>query len=167
MPNALALSVVAALSVGGAALGLELGRSTIGEIDPAYFRDPEVSFHAGLAPNASRDWEQVQAQEYAQGEPAITQCIGCLAGPPPDYPVEYVPQHDPYVDTAVSRWPARDARGAEAPAEIVYVEVPAPERERIVRYASYPVTQEEAQAMAERDAPAADDDPAGESAATQ
>jgi hypothetical protein len=170
VPSTLTLSVVGGLSIAGAALGVTLGRSAIGEINPAYFHEPETRFHAALAPNLSQDWDQVQAREYDASATAA-QCIGCVNGPVPDYPVDYVPGRDPYVDsTAVTRWPARPPAAVvtvrEAP-KVVQVEAPAPDpaRERIVRYASYPVTQEEAQAMAERDSEA--EAPAPEIAATQ
>jgi hypothetical protein len=169
----LTLSAVGALSIAGAALGVGLGHSAIGEINPAYFREPETRFHAALAPNISQDWDQVQAREY-DAAATSTQCIGCVNGPVPDYPIDYVPGRDPYVDTtAVTRWTAGPRQAVPATREttqVVYVQAapaPDPARERIVRYASYPVTQEEAQAMAERDAQAEAPAPAPEIAATQ
>jgi hypothetical protein len=169
----LTLSVVGGLSIAGAALGVTLGRSAIGEINPAYFHEPETRFHAALAPNLSQDWDQVQAHEYDASATAA-QCIGCVDGPIPDYPVDYVPGRDPYVDTAsVTRWPARSRQTVPAvreTTEVVYVQAaaaPDPARERIVRYASYPVTEDEARAMAERDSEAEAPVPAPEIAATQ
>jgi hypothetical protein len=153
VPNTLTLSMLAGLSIAGAAIGVQLGRSAINEIDPAYFRDPEVAFHGDLAANRGPDWAQVQAQEYAAAATPVTQCIGCVGRPVPDFPVEYVPGRDPYVNFAPDRWspPVRHAR-AEVAEVAAYVEAePDPVRERIVRYASYPVTQEEAREMAERD----------------
>jgi hypothetical protein len=153
MPSTLTLSVIGTLSIAGAAVGVQLGHAAIGEINPAYFREPETPFHAALAANAPQDWDGVQAQE--QAPVPITSCIGCVNGPPPEYPVDYVPGRDPYVDTAaVTRWPAPERRAAAAPAvetaQVVYAEAaPDPARERIVRYGSYPVTQEEAQAQAQ------------------
>lgn len=154
MPSTLTLSVIGALSVAGAATGVYLGHAAIDEINPAYFHEPETTFHSALAANAPSNWEQVQAQE--QSAVPITSCIGCINGPLPDYPVDYVPGHDPYVDTAaVTRWPARTRQAPAAESPVVYAEeAPAPVRERIVRYASYAVTQDEADAMAKRDAEA-------------
>jgi hypothetical protein len=154
VPSTLTLTAIAGLSIVGAALGVHLGHSAIGEIDPAYFRDPPVPFHSALAPNLQQDWAQVQATEYGQVAAPITQCIGCIDGPVPDYPVEYVPGRDPYVDTASSGWPPKARRVAivEQDPEPVQVEAaPDPVRERIVRYSSYPVTQEEAREMAASD----------------
>ena len=171
VPSSLTLSVIGALTVAGAGLGLHLGRSAISEIDPAYFRDPEVSFHADLAANRGPDWAQVQAQEYAASASPVTQCIGCVGGPQPDYPVEYVPGRDPYVSFAADRWPAttrqvRTERVVEVVEEPAYERAePDPAHARIIRYASYPVTQEEAREMAERDS--AREAPAEDIAATQ
>lgn len=175
MPSTLTLSAVGALSIAGAALGMHLGHAAIAEINPAYFREPETPFHAALAANAPQDWDRVQAQEYSQVSVPITSCIGCVNGPVPDYPVAYVPGRDPYIETAVTWWPpqARQPRVVETrTTEVVYEEPqPDPVRERIVRYGSYPVTQEEAQAMAERDksagADATAEPPPAEIAATQ
>jgi hypothetical protein len=160
VPSTLTLSVLAGLTVAGAAAGVTLGHSAIAEINPAYFREPETRFHSALAPNISQDWDQVQAHEYDAAAGA-TQCVGCASGPVPDYPVTYVPGRDPYVDTAaVTRWPAAPRPAAAAvrqETQIVYVDSPAvpdPAQERIVRYASYPVTEDEARAMAERDSQA-------------
>ena len=171
MPSTLTLSVIGSLTIAGAGLGLHLGRSAIGEIDPSYFREPEVSFHADLAANRGPDWAQVQVKEYAASATPVTQCVGCVGGPTPDYPVEYVPGRDPYVNFAPESWPGtvrqtRTVRTVEVVEEPAYEEPePDPARARIVRYASYPVTQEEAREMAEREA--ARSAPAQEIAATQ
>jgi hypothetical protein len=148
MPASTTLPIVAGLSILGAALGVNLGRSAISEINPAYYSEPEESFHADLAPYRSPDWAQVQTAEYqAAQQPVLVQglgsgCVGCA-----DYPVEYVPQHEPAVDGY------QDGYAASAPpqpAQIVIVETPAPDpaRERIERYASYPVSSDEKPAQA-------------------
>ncbi|MBV9373138.1 MAG: hypothetical protein JOZ90_08135 [Alphaproteobacteria bacterium] len=171
MPNTLTLSLVGGLTVAGAALGLGLGRSAIGEINPAYFAEPETSFHADLAGNRT-PVGLAPAGDFTHAEPLIVQCIGCANMPAPDFPVEYVPRHDPMVD-AVTRWPEprRAVEAQAAPEEAA--PAPDPARERIVRYASYPVTEDEAREMAARDAPvpaatpASAPAPAQENAATQ
>jgi hypothetical protein len=174
MPNTLTLSALGALSIAGAALGWQLGHASVAEINPAYFKERETTFHAALAANAPQSWDQVQSQEYAQAEAPITSCIGCVNGPLPDYPVAYAPGRDPYIETAaVTRWPAqaRQARAAtEAQEQVAAAEPeskPDPARERIVRYGSYPVTQDEARAMADQKADAGDEAAAAEIAATQ
>jgi len=177
MPNTLTLSALGALSIAGAALGWQLGHASVAEINPAYFREPETTFHAALAANAPQGWDQVQRQEYSQSEVPITSCIGCVNGPLPDYPVAYVPGRDPYIETAaVTRWPAQDRqapRPQAAPEETNELAAadpepaPDPARARIVRYGSYPVTQEEARAKADQKAEDADQAPAAEIAATQ
>ncbi|HEX8571405.1 MAG TPA: hypothetical protein VF759_01490 [Allosphingosinicella sp.] len=147
MPATTTLPVLAGLSILGAALGINLGRSAISEINPAYFSDPEESFHSDLVPYRSPDWAQVQAAEYrAAQQPVLvgdlgSGCIGCR-----DYPVEYVPRHDPAVDGYQDGY----AASAPAPAQVVIVETPAPDpaRERIQAYASYPVSSDEKPAEA-------------------
>ena len=178
VPNTLTLSALGALSIAGAALGWQLGHASVAEINPAYFKERETTFHAALAANAPQGWDQVQRQEYSQGEVPITSCIGCVNGPLPDYPVAYVPGRDPYIETAaVTRWPgvarpdrvAPETQEQAAAAEPEQAAKPDPARERIVRFGSYPVTQDEARAMADQkaDAAAADEAPAAEIAATQ
>jgi hypothetical protein len=148
MPATTTLPIMAGLAILGAAAGVNLGRSAISEINPAYFSEPEESFHADLAPYRSPDWAQVQASEYrAAQQPVLvgdlgSGCIGCR-----DYPVEYVPRHDSAVDGYSDGY----AASAPQPAQIVIVETPAapdPARERIQAYASYPVSSDEKPAEA-------------------
>jgi hypothetical protein len=142
MPASTTLPIVAGLSILGAALGVNLGRSAIAEINPAYYSEPEESFHADLVPNRSPDWAQVQAAEYQASQQAVpiqglgSGCIGCA-----DYPVEYVPQHDPAVEDYAYAAPASPVYAAAPPVRVVIVEetAPDPDRERVQRYASYPV----------------------------
>jgi hypothetical protein len=153
MPATTTLPLMAGLSILAAAAGVNLGRSAIAEINPAYFTEPEESFHADLSAYRSPDWAQVQQAEYrAAQQPVIvtdlgTGCVGCR-----DYPVEYYPQHDPAADGYQDGY----AASAPQPAQVVIVEVPAaapdPARERIQRYASYPVSSDEAAAAAARPA---------------
>lgn len=140
MPATTTLPIMAGLSILGAALGVTLGKSAISEINPAYFSDPEDSFHSDLVPYRSPDWAQVQAAEYrAAQQPVLvgdlgSGCVGCR-----DYPVDYVPRHEPAVDGYSDGYAAS---APAQPAQIVIVETPAPDpaRERIEAYASYPVS---------------------------
>ena len=142
MPASTTLPVVAGLSILGAALGISLGKSAIAEINPAYFSDPEESFHSDLVPYRSPDWAQVHAAEYrAAQQPVLvgdlgSGCIGCR-----DYPVEYAPVHDPAVDGYADGY----AASVPPPAQVIVVETPAPDsaRERIQAYSTYPVSAEE------------------------
>ena len=146
MPATTTLPIVAGLAILGAAIGVNLGHSAISEINPAYFSDPEDSFHADLVPYRSPDWAQVQAAEYrAAQQPVLvgdlgSGCIGCR-----DYPVEYVPQHDPAVDGYRQGYEDGYAAMAPQPTQVVIVETPAPDpaRERIQAYSSYPVSSDE------------------------
>ena len=142
MPVPTTLPMVAGLSILGAALGITFGRSAVAEINPAYFSEAEDDFHADLVPNGSPDWAQVQQTEYRAAQQPVmvgelgSGCIGCR-----DYPVAYVPRHDPAVDLYSGGYEASEAQ----PAQIVIVETPAPDpaREQIQRYSSYPVSSEE------------------------
>ena len=142
MAYSLTLPVIAGLSLIGAASGVFLGRSAVAEINPAYFREPQAKFHADLVPYRSPDWAQVQAGEFQQAA-LVTGwgdgCIGCRA-----YPVDYVPLHDPAVDGYQDGWSASGTEAATATEEVADEPAPDAEQERIVRYASYPVTSEEA-----------------------
>jgi hypothetical protein len=162
MPASTTLPLVAGLAILGTALGVNLGHSAVSEINPAYFSDPEDSFHSDLVPYRSPDWAQVQASEYrAAQQPVLvgdlgSGCVGCR-----DYPVEYVPRHNPAVDgyTVYSA-----SAPAAAPAQVYIVETPAPDpaRERIQAYASYQVSADEKPAQV---AEAAVEQPADEPAA--
>jgi hypothetical protein len=139
MPASTTLPIVAGLAILGAALGASLGRSAIADINPAYFQEPEESFHADLVPYRSPGWAQGQAGYQAAQQPVVVGalgggCVGCR-----DYPVEYYPQHDPAVDG----YQDGTSASAQQPAQVVVVETPAapdPARERIQAYASYPVS---------------------------
>jgi hypothetical protein len=143
MPATTTLPIMAGLAILGAAAGVNLGRSAVSEINPAYFNDADDSFHADLVPYRSPDWAQVQASEYrAAQQPVLVGdlgggCIGCRT-----YPVEYVPRHEPAVDGYQDGY----AASASQPAQVVIVETPAapdPARERIRLYSSYPVSSDE------------------------
>ena len=142
MPVSTTLPVMAGLSILGAALGITLGKSAIAEINPAYFNEAEDDFHADLVPYRSPDWAQVHQAEYRAVQQPVrvgelgTGCIGCR-----DYPVAYVPSHDPAVDLYA------DGELLRAPEPTVVTVAaaapPDPDRERIQLYASYPVSSEE------------------------
>jgi hypothetical protein len=141
MPVSTTLPIMAGLSILGAALGITFGRSAVAEINPAYFNEAEESFHADLVPYRSPDWAQVQQVEYRAAQQPVrvgelgSGCIGCR-----DYPVAYVPSHDPAVDLYADTDPA-----TPQPAQIVIVETPAPDpaREQVQLYSSYPVSNAE------------------------
>ena len=160
MPVSTSLPIMAGLSILGAALGITLGRSAIAEINPAYFSEAEDDFHADLIPYRSPDWAQVQRAEYiaAQQPVAVGElgsgCVGCR-----DYPVAYVPKHDPAVDL----YAGDDEASAPQPAQAVFVETPAPDpaRERIQLYSSYPVSSDEKPAEVTQAAAEAPAEPTG------
>jgi len=142
MPVSTTLPVMAGLSILGAALGITVGKSAIAEINPAYFNEAEDDFHADLVPYRGSDWAQVHQAEYrAAQQPVVvgelgSGCVGCA-----DYPVAYVPRHDPAVDSYADG----DLLRAPEPTLVTVAAAPAPDaaREQIARYASYPVSSEE------------------------
>lgn len=143
MPVSTTLPVMAGLSILGAALGITLGKAAVAEINPAYFNEAEDDFHADLIPYRSADGAQVYQAEYrAAQQPVLvgdlgSGCVGCRT-----YPVEYIPQHDPAVDRYVEDGLLR----APEPTLVTVAETapePDPDRERIQRYASYPVSSDE------------------------
>jgi hypothetical protein len=144
MPVSTTLPVMAGLSILGAALGITLGKSAIAEINPAYFNEAEDEFHADLAPYRSQDWSQPQQVGYLAAQQPVavgelgTGCIGCS-----DYPVAYVPRHDPAVDS----YSDGELLRAPEPTVVTYASAAAPaadpDRERIQRYSSYPVSSDE------------------------
>ena len=144
MPAKTTLPLLAGLSALGAASGVWLGGEAIGEIDPFFFAPRQESFVADRIAYRSPDWAQVQIGEYRQdatfdgvGEgpmPGAVYASPALAS----YGQEWAVQAERQAEPAVS-W-------ADAPqSEPERID---PERERIVRYASYPVSREEA-ALAE------------------
>jgi hypothetical protein len=153
MARPLTLSILGGLSVLGIATGVALGHAAISEINPAYFSEAPSRFHADRVPNRSTDWAQVQVAEYQApdgGAGLGTGCFGCSGQ------IDYVSASTPsanYTDA----WLAEAERAAEpAEAEVIY-EIPDPERERVVRYASYQVASEDpatAGAESQQDSPA-------------
>jgi hypothetical protein len=151
MPRSMTLPIVTGLSILGALSGVALGRSAISEIDPSYFSAAPARFHADRVPNPP-DWTQVQLTQYRQEglEAGLgTGCFGCRA---PDA-VYAAPAMATYGDS----WVAEAEAEAEPADMVVYEEAPDPERERLVRYASYPLTEAEEEARSAEAEPAPDD----------
>jgi hypothetical protein len=139
VPHATSLAIAAGLSIAGAAIGAQLGRSTVAQINPAYYQDPQAPFYADLAPGArgQADWDQVQAQEYQASQQVVPPagCADCT------WPAAPMPREDPVVaryDEPEAAPPPRER--AEAPVQVVVVEQPAEaERPAIARYSNYQV----------------------------
>lgn len=143
------LPTLAGLALLGTAFGVHLGQGAIAEIDPFWFTKPDSgTFYADMAANRP-DWSAPQPLQATEEVP-IVECIGCLtkrddatlwAGAyPGDEPV--------YAGEEVYR-PAAAARAeAQEPAYVVHAAQPDPERERVVRYTRYAITEAEAAAEA-------------------
>jgi hypothetical protein len=130
------LSAAAALSIAGAAMGIQLGRGTIAEIDPLYFSDaPPARFYADLVPGGYRtsDPQTAHPDDFwagnmnASGRP---ECFDCATRSDPGG-YGFAPDdrsQDAYVSEAALPEPVEQR--TYAPVE---------------RYANFPVTQEEAE----------------------
>jgi hypothetical protein len=142
MAHPMTLPALAGLSIVGMALGVHLGRSAVAEINPAYFSDPEVPFHADMVPGGTPDWAQVQLSEYQKTglvQGLGTGCIGCR-----DYPIDYVPEADPTIDGPSDGYEDGWSASSGEPVHAVMVEEAEvdPAREQIERYSSYPLVEE-------------------------
>ena len=151
MAHSLTVPTLSVLTLLGAGLGVHLGHSAVAEIDPVYFGDPPARFHSDLVPHRPVAAPHVLAgQEVLQLAPA---CIGCGSVATEIYPIYEAPAAPDHSDYAADAAVAELVYAAEVP--------PAEEAERQVRlarvelYSSYPVSHDEAAALAE--APAADD----------
>ncbi len=139
------LPIAAGIAIAGAAMGVQLGRSAIAEIDPLYFAERPVRFHAELAANRSSDWAQVQAAEYQREAPAAGLGSGCIRCVPA--PVEYVPERHGAIEYA--GWTVYPSEEPAEPALATLAEeAPDPERQWVERYASYAVAAEPLEAAA-------------------
>lgn len=87
-------TTIGLLALAGAATGIYLGKDSISQINPIYFRDPPTRFHSDLsayqAP-ATAGYDR-RAEAVGMVDPAAG-CFGCRV-----YPEEYYPQHDSAVD---------------------------------------------------------------------
>jgi hypothetical protein len=134
------LPLLGVMAVAATAGGISLGHSAVSEINPLYYDTVQDRFHANLA--ALRpDWTAPQPAPVTNASTIQglgSGCLGCSAQPTAEYYVA------PAVVTYTDRWRA-DAEQASTPVEPAVVDeiAPDPERERIIRYASYPLTQEQ------------------------
>jgi hypothetical protein len=137
-----AIPVLGGLALIGTAAGVSLGHSAVSEINPVYFTSAPDRFHAELAPQRPDLAPPPAALSAVSGEGLGSGCFGCSTRGGEYYAA-------PAVVTYTDGWQA-DAQRAAAPIEAPFVEetAPDPERERVVRYASYPLTEPEAAPVA-------------------
>ena len=154
------LPLLSGLALVGAAAGVLLGNSALGEINPNLFARAPDRFHAELAPQR-QDWSAPQAASMTPLTAADglgSGCFGC-GGSRSEYYAA------PAIVTYTDSWTA-DAERAAAPAEEAYVQEAAsdPERERVIRYSRYQVDASETPAEPQPAAaePAAEDAAAGD-----
>ena len=140
MAYPVALPAVAALSIAGAAIGVQLGRSAIAEINPVYFSTPEAArFFADLTPKAYRlgtsSWSD--ASDYWFNELNVSGRSTCL-----DCGGNFVEPES--VEAALPEW---DEPVAPSDRAEVATEGEGPDRglraSQIELYASFPVTAED------------------------
>ena len=155
MAYPVALPAMAALSIAGAAIGVQLGRSAIAEINPVYFSTPQSArFFADLTPKAYRlgssAWSE--STDYWFNELNVSGRSACL-----DCSGNFVEPES--VEAALPEWnesaPPSDRADADAAPE-----AKGPDRgltaSQIELHASFPLTAEEAYERTRRDATAED-----------
>jgi hypothetical protein len=127
--------MLAGLALVGTAAGVSLGHSAVSEINPLYYSEAPTRFHGDGVP-LRPDWTEPQLASAAAPVQGLgSGCFGCG-----EEPAAYAA---PAVVTYTDSWRA-DAERAAAPVAPHYVEdAPDPERERVVRYSSYPITEDE------------------------
>jgi cell division protein FtsN len=89
VPQPTMIVIAAGLSIVGAAIGVNMGRAAVDQINPANFKDSDPPFYSDMVPNRPRgDWAQVQAQEYRAASQATAPqgCAGCTWPVAPDPP---------------------------------------------------------------------------------
>jgi hypothetical protein len=142
MPQPMTLAVVGALTLVGAGVGTWAGRAAIAEINPAYFNRSDDSFHADRVPYRSPGWAETDTGVREDVQLAHGLGNGCLTCGAPEMAAAA-----PVMPAVYGEQWVQDASAAAEPAAILFVEAePDPERERVQRYASYPVSAEEAEA---------------------
>lgn len=150
MAYPVALPAMAALSIAGAAIGVQLGRSAIAEINPVYFHSPEPArFFADLTPKTYRlgtsAWSD--STDHWFNEINVSGRSACL-----DCSRNFVEPDS--VEAALPEWD-ESAVPSDRPEADVDAEVEDPDRglraSQIERYAAFPVTAEEAVERARRE----------------
>ncbi len=147
MSRSLKLPTMAILVLAGTGLGVHLGKASIAEINPAYFSEPPTRFYADLSPYQRHGYTGLRPPTGTSMVALGEDCVGCRT-----YPEEYYPIHDPAVDG----YGASDLEAHEAVslAEQQSNKEPTPRDAALVlieRYASFPVSAEEAEARASAD----------------
>ena len=154
------LPTIAGLALLGTAFGVHLGQGAIAEIDPFWFTQPDRStFYADMTPNKP-DWDTAPRPLQGTQTVPIVECTGCLNWRRADAAVwtgAYPGDESAYLGEQVYR-PAAVTRAAYEPAYEAEPAAPDLERERVVRYTRYAVTEAEA-AAAEAEADGAAEAP--------
>ena len=142
------LPIVAAMSAIGAGTGIWLGHAAVGDIDPVFFSNAPTSFVADRVASRPPDWAGVQIGEYQQQG-----LLDGISAAPPSNAVYAAPAIATYgdswaADTVQETEPVRATayRPAAEPVREDVREMPVdPDLVRVHRYASYPVSREEAE----------------------
>ncbi|HWH18327.1 MAG TPA: hypothetical protein VNT77_08355 [Allosphingosinicella sp.] len=142
MAHPFTLPTLAALAVGGAGLGVYLGKSAISEIDPLYFSSPysESKFFADLVPNPPGDGVPANIQNISLPTDYGTGCVGCRMQAELYHPVTEV--RIPVYSVPYAYEPVRPDQGVEEIDSDSKLARRAA-RESIERYAHYQVSSEE------------------------
>jgi hypothetical protein len=144
------LPTLAGLALLGTAFGVHLGQGAVSEIDPFWFTKPDSgTFYADMTPNRP-DWSAPQPLRASQDVP-IVECVGCLTKRDDAtlWAGAYPGEETVSAGEEVYRPAAAPRAGASDAAYVVQAAAPDPERERVVRYTRYAVTEAEAAAEAQ------------------
>jgi hypothetical protein len=148
MPRTLVLPTLAALTIAGAAIGVQVGRSTVDDINPFWFTPHEQDGFFGDLTAVKTSYD-APPPTVSTAEVPITSCVGCLAWSPTD--------RAQYATAWVEAPPPQPRTRTRAEPDVVYEyviaeEAPDPDREAVVRYAGYPVSADDAAAAEEEEA---------------
>ncbi|MDT9597698.1 hypothetical protein [Sphingosinicella rhizophila] len=150
MVRPLTISMMIAMPLASALLGLQLGRATIAEIDPVHFREAETRFHSDLVANRPAIWaggSPVRLSDASLTQGLGSGCIKCI-----DYPEEYQPIHDrssDVFDPVVAEPEVWTETAAHTPTEAAgplvaedLAEETETSRSDVARYAYYVITED-------------------------
>ena len=150
MASSLSLPMTAVLAIAGVGLGVHLGRESIAQINPSFYdNDLPTRFYADLVPNPP-SFEVAGIQPPQHPDAIVLDESGSCASCGLSGQAVYLADGSGY-DPAMAEW-TEPAPPPVIPAAYVSTETHAdPDREMIERYASYPVSAEEAEAVAEEE----------------
>ena len=147
MAYSLSLPMTAVLAIAGVGLGVHLGRESIAQINPSFYEgDTPTRFYASLVPSPP-SFEVAGIKPPQHPDAIVLDDSGSCASCGIDGQAVYMADGAGY-EPAMAEW-SEPAPPPVIPAAYRPGETPAdPDLARIERYATYPITAEEAAPMA-------------------